>query len=77
MLSTSEVAQMKGKTRQAVSLAVKRGDLPALKVGKTYVVKESDAKAWQPRRTVTALEKGRAEQLRRSAGKGAEETPTT
>lgn len=52
LLSTSDVAARKGCTRQAVLDAVKRGDLNASQVGRTWVVSDDDALAvWTVKET--------------------------
>ena len=48
LISTEECARRKGVTRQAITAAVIRGDIPATKVGRTYVVKEEDCEAFTP-----------------------------
>ena len=48
-LSGPETARLNGVTRQAVSLAIQAGRLPAVRQGRCYRIKKSDALAWQPR----------------------------
>ncbi len=48
-LSGPETARLKSVTRQAVSMAIQAGRLPALRQGRCYRIKKSDALLWQPR----------------------------
>jgi excisionase family DNA binding protein len=49
LLSVPEVAALRGVTRPAVHAAVAEGRLPALRVGRFWVIREADALAWFPR----------------------------
>lgn len=46
MLSTTETAQRLGCSDDTVLLMIKRGDLPAYKVGRRYKIAESDLLAY-------------------------------
>lgn len=47
-ISTEECASKKGVTRQAVVAAIKRGHLPALRIGGRYAIKPSDCEKYDP-----------------------------
>lgn len=49
LLTLPEVAELLGVSRVAVYGAVKAGKLPARRVGKLWVVRESDVRAYEPR----------------------------
>ena len=48
-LTGPETGKLKGVTRQAVSMAIQAGRLPAVRQGRYYRIKKGDALAWQPR----------------------------
>lgn len=48
-LSTTEVAERLGVTRQHVSLLIRNGDLKAQKIGRTYVIDERTVAAFERR----------------------------
>lgn len=48
LLSTGEVATLKGVTRQAVHLAIRDGRLKAQQAGRYWVVTEKDCEEWEP-----------------------------
>jgi len=47
-LTTTEVAALKGVTRQAVSHAIKHGRLSARQYGRFWLVEREAAEAWRP-----------------------------
>jgi hypothetical protein len=47
-LSVTETAKRKGMSRQGVHLAIRRGDLPADRVGHHFIIREEDCESWQP-----------------------------
>jgi excisionase family DNA binding protein len=47
-LSTTEAAVLLGITRQAVTAACKRGDLPSQKIGNTYIIAPDDLANYKP-----------------------------
>ena len=62
LITTVECAARKGVTRQSIHDAIKRGALPAMRIGRDYLVKVADCEAYQPTRTP-------AERGARNAGK--------
>jgi excisionase family DNA binding protein len=48
LISTMECAKKKGIARQSVLHAIKRGDLPAIQVGRGYAIEEEDCEAYEP-----------------------------
>lgn len=48
LLSSGECAERKGVSRQAINAAIKRGSLPAVKIGPNYAIRESDCDAYDP-----------------------------
>ncbi len=61
-ISTSDCAARKGVSRQAVIDAIKRGVLPARKIGPNYIIRLVDCEAYTP--ATTPSERGK-----RNAGK--------
>lgn len=61
LLSTVDCAARKGVTRQAIFLAIQRGDLPAMRIGGIYLIKPEDCENYDP--AITFADRGR-----RSAG---------
>lgn len=57
LLSTGECAFLLGVSRQAITAAIARGEIPATKAGRNYVVKESDCMTYQPK--IDPVERGR------------------
>lgn len=51
LLSTEDGAQIKGVTVQAIVAAIRRGAIPATKVGRDYVIRSEDLEGYQPTRT--------------------------
>jgi DNA binding domain, excisionase family len=52
-LTVTEMAEMKGVNTSAIRHAIRRGQLPACKVGKTWLISRADAEAWQQKNTWT------------------------
>ena len=46
MLSTTQVAQLAGTTRFTVEREIKRGNLAADKVGRTWIIDPAEAERW-------------------------------
>lgn len=61
LISTAECAKRKGVSQAAVSGAIKRGDIPAQTIGRTYAMEESACDAWEPDRGQAARAKKRWE----------------
>jgi predicted DNA-binding transcriptional regulator AlpA len=57
LLSTSQCAERKGVSPQAIWAAIQRGDLPAIKLGRFHFVNVSDLEAYTP--VLDATERGR------------------
>ena len=57
LISTGECAERKGITRQAVFEAIKRGDIPAIRIGRNFAIKSEDCDAFTP--AFTQADKGR------------------
>lgn len=49
LLTVPEVAALKGVTRTAVMYAIQDGRVPAVRVGRNWVVTRADAEAYAPR----------------------------
>jgi len=47
------MAAAKGVNTSAIRHAIRRGQLPAVKVGKTWLISKMDAEAWQQKNTWT------------------------
>lgn len=62
LLSISQCAQRKKVSRQAIHDAIKRGALPAIRIGNGYAIQVTDCDAYVP--ALTPAERGH-----RSAGK--------
>jgi len=52
-LTVTEMAAAKGVNTSAIRHAIRRGQLPAVKVGKTWLISKMDAEAWQQKNTWT------------------------
>lgn len=48
LLSVSEVARLKGVTRQAVTRAIREARLPAVQVADVFAVRRRQAVEWEP-----------------------------
>ena len=61
ILSTTEAAEIKGVSRQALSKAIKRGEIDAKKVGtRNLVVMDNKGfKEWQPNKKLVDAQKAR------------------
>jgi excisionase family DNA binding protein len=46
LLSATAAAELIGVSSTTLARAVRLGNLPAIRVGSTYVIKRSDAEAW-------------------------------
>jgi len=47
-LTISEVAKLKGVSRQRIFALIKSGRIPAEKVGVQWLIREREARLWQP-----------------------------
>ena len=57
LITTGECALRRGVSRQAVAAAIKRGALPARKIGRDYLIRVEDCEAYRP--AMTPADKGR------------------
>ena len=48
LLSTTEAAAVRGLDRSRILALIRKGRLPALRVGQQWCIEESDLLAWQP-----------------------------
>jgi excisionase family DNA binding protein len=48
LISSGECAKLRGISRQAISKAIERGDLPAQRVGRYFVIKKCDCESYAP-----------------------------
>jgi len=48
LYSIPEAAEVKGVSRTAIALAVKEGRIPATRVGRAWVIRESDLEGYTP-----------------------------
>jgi excisionase family DNA binding protein len=57
LLTTTEAAKRRGVTRQAIDLAIRRGEIRALRAGRYRLIRPKDADGWNANRA--AQERGR------------------
>ena len=73
LLSTGECAALLGLSRQAVTNAVRRGEIKAVRTGRTYVVTQAACEAYRPMKDLS--EQGRYAVSARWAGHEKPEKP--
>lgn len=56
-LTVTEMAEAKGVNTSAIRHAIRRGQLPAVKVGKTWLIAPRDAAEWKQKNTWTGKAK--------------------
>lgn len=54
LLTTTEAARRRGVTRQAIDLAIRRGEIPAQRAGRYRLIRPKDADRWNADRDAQA-----------------------